>query len=178
MSFIHQFLDITDSLPRKIVRLLKLLKETENLSSELKTNLQKKREQYLHNLRDKTSKKNVTLKTLKMLQKELLSLSDYKLELIKEIKYMIDTSFLSNLSPIIKEGQKEVQDQLLSNNMNKINIPISYTNTNKIILDDDKKISEIKTVDTELTTGTSFNKLLSKKKVGLETIKKQKMIYL
>ena len=108
MSFIHQFLDITDSLPRKIVRLLKLLKETENLSSELKTNLQKKREQYLHNLRDKTSKKNVTLKTLKMLQKELLSLSDYKLELIKEIKYMIDTSFLSNLSPIIKEGQKEV----------------------------------------------------------------------
>lgn len=174
MSFIHQFLDITDSLPRKIVRLLKLLKETENLSSELKTNLQKKREQYLHNLRDKTSKKNVTLKTLKMLQKELLSLSDYKLELIKEIKYMIDTSFLSNLSPIIKEGQKEVQDQLLSNNMNKINIPISYTNTNKIILDDDKKISEIKTVDTELTTGTSFNKLLSKKKSRPRNNKKTK----
>ena len=188
MSFIHKFLDVAEPIPRKIVRLLKLLKETEEISSNLKKNLQKKREQYLQNLREKAPKKNITLKSLKILHKELISLSDYKLELIKEMKYIIDTTFLKNVTPIIQEGKNEIQQKQLSHNMNKINIPIPYNNINisnsvnksvinhKIILDDDKKITEIKTVDTDLST-TSVNlnnssKLLSKKKYRTKTNKK------
>ena len=188
MSFIHKFLDIAEPIPRKIVRLLKLLKETEEISANLKKNLQKKREQYLQNLREKAPKKNITLKSLKILHKELISLSDYKLELIKEMKYIIDTTFLKNVSPIILEGKNEVQQKQLATNMNKINIPIPYNNininntknviNNKIILDDDKKLTEIKTIDTELSTTSvnlnNTNKLLSKKKYRTKNNKKIK----
>ena len=178
MSFIHKFLDITDTLPRRVVRLLKLLQVAEELSSNLKMNLDKKREQYLQNIKDKTSKKNLTLKCLKNLNKELLSLSDYKLELIKEIKYLIENSFLKNIPPIIKEGQKEIQEQVKSNSKSKINIPFSFnTNINsKIILDDDKKIIDNKSIDTELTTttGISSNKFLNKKKSRPKSYKKSR----
>jgi hypothetical protein len=83
MSFVNKFLDLTDSLPREIIRLLKLLKVAEDRSQELKITLHKKREQYLHSLKDKSFKKNITLKSLKQLNRELLSLSDYKIEVIK-----------------------------------------------------------------------------------------------
>ncbi len=178
MSFIHKFLDVTDTLPRRMVRLLKLLKVAEEQSIDLKINLDKKRELYLQNIKEKTAKKNLTLKSLRMLHKELLSLSDYKLELIKEIKYIVENSFLKNIPPIIKDGQKEIQEQAKSNSKNKINIPFSF-NTNmssKIILDDDKKITENKSIDTDLTTNTaiSSNKFLNKKKSRPKSYKKSR----
>ena len=48
--------------------------------------------------------------------KEILNLSDYKQEISKELKYIFEYSFLNNIKPIIEEGQKECQEQLLSNN--------------------------------------------------------------
>ncbi len=142
MSFINQFLELTESLPRKIVRLLKLLEIAEERTNDLKYSLESKREQYLLNLTEKPSKKNITLKNLKSLHKELLSLSDYKTELIKEIKYIIESSFLNKLSPIIQEGKNDIKDikdikgtkeqkqqQLTTNNPNKNHKP-TYNNNN------------------------------------------------
>jgi predicted nucleic acid-binding Zn ribbon protein len=181
MSFINKFLDLTETIPRQLVRLLKLLKVADERYNDLKFSLQKRREQYLQSLREKTSKKNITLKSLKLLQKELLSISDYKLEVIKEIKFIIESQFLNKLSPIIQEGKNEVEEQL-SNSSNKINIPIPFSNThnhnhnhNKLLyFDEDKKISETKAIDTEETTVNNCNKLLSKKKHRPKHIKKNK----
>ena len=43
MSFVNKFLDLTDSLPREIIRLLKVLKVAEDRSQELKITLKKKK---------------------------------------------------------------------------------------------------------------------------------------
>ena len=175
MSFINKFLDLTESLPREIVRSLKLLKVVEDRSKELKDILQKKRELYLQALKEKSSKKNITLKSLKQLHKDLLSLSDYKLQLIKEIKYIIETSFINKLSPIIEEGQKEVQEQLLTNNSNKINIiNVQNTVSNKIIIDEDKNLNEIKTTGKDHVYGTAAKKFLCKKKSRGRSLKNKK----
>jgi len=177
MSFINKFLDLTETLPRQIIRLLKLLKVVEEKSNDIKIILETKRAQYLENLKGKNAKKNTTLKNLKLLNRELLSLSDYKLEVIKEIKYLLEASFLNKLSPIIEEGKEEVNEQIFSNGANKINIPISYNDN--MLLDEDQKTSENKTVDTEreVPRGYSNNinqKFLSKKKQRTKNLKKIK----
>ena len=178
MSFINKFLELTESLPRKLVRLLKLLQVAEERSNDLKYSLENKREQYLLNLTEKPSKKNITLKSLKTLHKELLSLSEYKIELIKEIKYIIETSFLNKLSPIIQEGQNDIKEQLLSNGSNKIHIPIPSTSSNsshnKLILDEDKIKPSNKIIDIEQTRTGDFNNFLNKKKHRPKIIKKTK----
>ena len=193
MSFINQFLELTESLPRKIVRLLKLLQVAEERSNDLKYSLETKREQYLLNITEKQSKKSITLKNLKALQKELLSLSDYKIELIKEIKFIIESSFLNKLSPIIQEGKNDIKEQKqASNNSNKIHIPLSHTtnnnnNTNnhssshathsnsKILLDEDnKKNAGTKIINIENTRGNDPGNFLNKKKHRPKILKKNK----
>ena len=178
MSFIHKFLDLVERLPRHIVRLLYLYKEVEERFSDLNSTLENKRELYLQNLKERTPKKNVTLKTLKTIQKELLSLSDYKLELIKELKYSIQSSFLDKLPPILKEGKKEVQEQMSSHSLNRVSTPISLSS--KMFYDEDKKSVERKSferksVDKDIgNSSLSSNKLLNKKKHRPKTLKKIK----
>lgn len=115
MNFIDKFLDVTAPLPRKIVRLLKLLKEVEEKSKKLKLKLQKEREEHIQKLKDNNFKNNESSSSLKSIEKqnkELLTLSDYKKEIIKEIKYIIEFSFIDKLPPIIEEGQKECENNI------------------------------------------------------------------
>ena len=112
MNCIEKFLKLTNSLPKEFVRNLKLLRNVEEKSIDLKNKLKKSREKYLENLKDKifeNSESNL-LKVIENYNKEILILSDYKLEIIKELKYIIESSFLNKLSPIIEEGNKELKN--------------------------------------------------------------------
>ena len=121
MSFIDKFLDVTTNLPREIIRLLKLYKSVEERSRNLNTNLKNLRVRYLKEIKEKDQNTKEILIMIDKNYKELLTLSDYKQELIKELKYILEVDFLKKLGPIIEEGQKECQeikDQLTSSNMN------------------------------------------------------------
>ena len=112
MNCIEKFLKLTNPLPKEFVRNLKLLRNVEEKSIDLKNKLKKSREKYLENLKDKifeNSESNL-LKVIENYNKEILILSDYKLEIIKELKYIIESSFLNKLSPIIEEGNKELEN--------------------------------------------------------------------
>ena len=141
MSFIDKFLDLTAPLPREIVRLLKLYKVVEERCRDINTNLKNERESYLQKIREKEIKNNElsTLKSsIEKKFKESLTLSDYKQEILKELEYIFEYSFINKIAPIIEEGQKECQEQLLSNNLNGTYGTNSLTNpyTNKISSDD------------------------------------------
>ena len=121
MSFIDKFLDVTTPLPREIVRFLKLYKVVEERSKDLNSNLKNHRDIYLQKLKEKEMKTNdlISLKNIIDNQfKESLTLSDYKLEILKELNYILEFSFLKKIDPIIEEGRKECQEQILSNNLN------------------------------------------------------------
>lgn len=121
MSFIDKFLDVTTPLPREIVRFLKLYKVVEERSKDLNSNLKKYRDIYLQKLKEKEMKSNdlISLKNIIDNQfKESLTLSDYKLEILKELNYILEFSFLKKIDPIIEEGRKECQEQILSSNLN------------------------------------------------------------
>ena len=107
--FINKFLELAEPIPRKLIRHLKLLKEVEKISYNLNETLKERREQYLEKLREKSLKRNITLKSIKTLYKELLSLSDYKTEIINEIKYILENEFVNKINPIIEEGQNELE---------------------------------------------------------------------
>ena len=148
MSFINKFLELAEPLPRKLIRHLKLLKEVERISNNLNNSLKERREQYLEKLREKSLKRNITLKSIKSLYKEVLSLSDYKLELINEIKYILENEFVSKLKPIIEEGKGELDEHL----------------QNKKIIFDDNTTS---VTDNENIKNENSKKLLNKKKIDL-----------
>ena len=118
MSFIDKFLDLTTPLPREIVRFLKLYKVVEERSKELNTEVKNQREIYLQKLKEKENNNDILSIKNKIdhLYKEILNLSNYKQEILKELKYIFEYSFLNNIKSIIEEGQKECQEQLLSNN--------------------------------------------------------------
>ena len=121
MSFIDKFLDVTTPLPREIVRFLKLYKVVEERSKDLNSNLKNHRDIYLQKLKEKEMKTNdlISLKNIIDNQfKESLTLSDYKLEILKELNYILEFSFLKKIDPIIEEGRKECQEQILSTNLN------------------------------------------------------------
>ena len=139
-TFINKFLELAEPLPRKLIRHLKLLKEVERISYNLNQTLKERREQYLEKLREKSLKRNITLKSIKSLYKEVLSLSDYKLELINEIKYILENEFVNKLNPIIEEGKMELETNI---------------NTKKLLFDDSTNI----TTDTE----TNSKKFLNRK---------------
>ena len=141
-TFVTKFLELAEPIPRKLIRHLKLLKEVEKISYNLNQTLKERREQYLEKLREKSLKRNITLKSIKSLYKEVLALSDYKLELINEIKYILENEFVEKLNPIIEEGKSELD----SNN----------NNSKKIIFEDNSNI----TTDNE----SNSKKFLNKKK--------------
>ena len=121
MSFIDKFLDVTTNLPREIVRILKLYKIVEERSRNINTKLKALRVNYLKEIKEDDQKTEEMLIPIGKYYKELLTLSDYKQELIKELKYILEVDFLQKLGPIIEEGQKECQeskDQLPSSNIN------------------------------------------------------------
>ena len=136
-TFVTKFLELTEPLPRKLIRHLKLLKEVERISYNLNQSLKERREQYLEKLREKSLKRSITLKSIKSLYKEVLSLSDYKLELIKEIKYILENEFVEKLNPIIEEGKTELE-----------------SNNKKITFEDTSSI----TTDTEANSKKFLNK--------------------
>ena len=107
-TFVNKFLELTEPIPRKLIRHLKLLKEVERISYNLEKSLKERREQYLEKLREKSLKRNITLKSIKSLYKEVLALCDYKLELINEIKYILENEFVDKLDSIIEEGKEEL----------------------------------------------------------------------
>ena len=137
-TFINKFLELAEPIPRRLIRQLKLLKEVEKISYNLNQALKERREQYLEKLREKSLKRNITLKSIKSLYKEVLALSDYKLELINEIKYILQNEFVDKLNPIIEEGKEELD-----------------MNNKKITFDDNTTTTD---------NDTNSRKLLSKKK--------------
>ena len=133
MSFIDKFLDQTTYLPRMTIRYLKLYKVVENRSNEINTNLKNLRENYLQKLKEKEKEINnnemIPLRnSIDELYKESLILSDYKQEILKEISYIFEDSFLKKITPIIEEGEKECQDQILSSYQNGNYSTNSYSN--------------------------------------------------
>ena len=147
MSFIDKFLDVTAPLPRKIGRTLKLYKEAEVLSKNKKSELKNHRNDYLKKIKDKEINDDdiITLKNkIDGLQSEILSLSDYKQEIIKELKYICEWSFLNKIEPIIEEGKKECQGQITLTNHNNNYYTNSFGDSmiSKIMTTDLKKISE------------------------------------
>ena len=136
-TFVNKFLELAEPLPCKLIRHLKLLKEVERISYNLNQSLKERREQYLEKLREKSLKRSITLKSIKSLYKEVLSLSDYKLELIKEIKYILENEFVEKLNPIIEEGKTELE-----------------SNNKKITFEDTSSI----TTDTEANSKKFLNK--------------------
>ena len=147
MSFIDKFLDVTAPLPRKIGRTLKLYKEAEVLSKNKKSELKNHRDEYLKKIKDKEINDDIIALKNKIdgLQSEILSLSDYKQEIIKELKYICEWSFINKIEPIIEEGKKECQGQLaLTNSNNNYSInSFGDSMISKTITSDFKKITNL-----------------------------------
>ena len=144
MSFIDKFLDLTTNLPREIVRILKLYKFVEERSRNINTNLKSLRLKYLKEIKERESTTKEMLIPIDKYYKELLTLSDYKQELIKELKYILEEDFLNKIPPIIEEGQKECQEQILSSNMNLPYSPDAFANTNFTKpITEEKSVSDI-----------------------------------
>ena len=148
MSFIDKFLDLTTPLPKKIVRLLKLYKVVEERSRDKNIILKKNREKYLQKIKEKEINNDeiITLKnTIDKQFFETLTLSDYKQELLDELYYILESSFLNKLLPILEEGKKECQEQLISNIQNDFKDidSLNSRSFNKMNNDDLKIISEL-----------------------------------
>ena len=157
MSFIDKFLDLTTNLPREIVRSLKLFKTVEERSRNINNNLKSLRTKYLKEINENDNK--VLLLTIEKYYKELLTLSDYKQEIIKEINYILDFDFIKNLPPIIEEGKKECQEQIMSSNANLPFTSNSFANPNRATTDD-KSVSDFndKKKKTEKLLGNKMNR--------------------
>lgn len=166
MNCVDKFLDLVGPLPRRIARLLKLLKTVEELSKDLKNKLQNSREKYIQKLKENNLKNSDSnsLKLIEKMNKEVLTLSDYKLEIIKELKYIIESTFINKLTPIIEEGQKEID-----NNANGIYDTNSFINSEKTNIDNYKKKDDI---DSLSNTGT--NNFIGKKKNRTKISKNKK----
>lgn len=125
MSFIDKFLDLTSPLPREIIRYLHLLKELEKRYKDNKTTLRKKRESFLHKLKTNNIPSNMEsqriLSEIEKNHEDLLSLSNYKKEIIKHIQEILKKSFLEKLNPIIEEGKKECEEEINKNITSPIN---------------------------------------------------------
>ena len=137
MSFVDNFLEATATLPRKVVRILKLYLTVEQRAKNIEDNLKILREKYLKDLKeDKIENSEFILYTNEKYYKELLNLSDYKQNLIDELKYILENEFVKKITPIIKEGEKECPEQQSS-------ISVQYgnnSNYNKTIMEE-KNIS-------------------------------------
>ncbi len=163
MSFIDKFLDLTTPLPRKIVRNLKLYREVEERYKKVNNNLKNERDKYLQKIREKDVKNNDINSIKNNIDKlfiESLTLSDYKQEILKELKYTFVNSFLSKLDPIIEEGEKEIQEQLKPSNYSDFVNPLNNKNSN----DDLKSESSEKKRKKDKILGLKKNRPKIKKK--------------
>jgi len=122
MNFIDKFLDLSNPLPRRIVRFLKLLRYVEERSKDLRSKLKEKREKHILRLKEMgaVNSELTSLQSMERDKQELINLSDYKIEIIKEINYIVET-FTKSLSTIIEEGKKECEINL--NEANKKGFP-------------------------------------------------------
>ena len=106
MSFVDNFLEATATLPRKVVRILKLYLTVEQRAKNIEDNLKILREKYLKDLKeDKIENSEFILYTNEKYYKELLNLSDYKQNLIDELKYILKYKFINKIEQIIERGQ-------------------------------------------------------------------------
>ena len=106
MSFVDNFLEATATLPRKVVRILKLYLTVEQRAKNVEDNLKILREKYLKDLKeDKIENSEFILYTNEKYYKELLNLSDYKQNLIDELKYILKYKFINKIEQIIERGQ-------------------------------------------------------------------------
>ena len=176
MSFIDKFLDLTATLPREIIRNLKLLKEVEIRSKENNTSLQKEREKFLSQIKDNKnpSSNESTIHNINTKYKELLTLSNYKKEIIKQIQSILEDNFLSNLEPIIQEGQKECQEQLSNPNYPYNENSLSNINLEKNNLDEYSRSSDYSKRRKENSNAANKN-LLGNKKNRSKSMKTKKL---
>ena len=114
MSFITNFLDITEKSRPEIIRILKLIQTVEKRTKEINIYLKNLRIGYLKDLEDKKEDNKEKLNIDKTYYKELLNLSEYKQNLMKELNY-IKNKLVNNMNKIIEEGEKECQDELNKN---------------------------------------------------------------
>ena len=114
MSFITNFLDITEKSRPEIIRILKLIQTVEKRTKEINIYLKNLRIGYLKDLEDKKEDNTEKLNIDKTYYKELLNLSEYKQNLMKELNY-IKNKLINNMNKIIEEGEKECQDELNKN---------------------------------------------------------------
>ena len=124
MSFIYNFLDQFINAPREITRLLKLFNEVDSISNSVSETLLKNRKKFLEILNDQNTINEELKNKINEENKELYSLSDYKLNIINELKYLILVHYKNKLQTIIEEGEKECQLQGLYNNS--INPSLNY----------------------------------------------------
>ena len=166
MTFVDKFHDLVNKIPRKIVRTTKLLKTVEESSKEKKLNLQKNREKFLQKFKE-NQLKNEAATSIELIEnenKQLENLSDYKLKIIEEIKYIVEHSFINGLEPIIQEGKK-----VCTNNKND-----PFGNTEKNISNDDASsiINNKKMEDNE--SNSAQGSFLKKKQKRNKTLKGNK----
>ena len=126
MSFIDNFLDQFINAPREITRLLKLFNEVDSISNSVSETLLKNRKKFLEILNDQNIINEELKNKINEENKELYSLSDYKLNIINELKYLITVHYKNKLQTIVEEGEKECQSQGLYNNS--INPSLNYNN--------------------------------------------------
>ena len=155
-NFIDDFLDLTSSLPREIIRLLKLIREVDEKSVETNKALNDKKNLFLYQLRSGFQNENNSNSNHKMQPiineehlkvytdietkyKLAIALSQTKQEIINELHYLILGDNLSTLSSIIKKGEKEcqIQTQLAyANGTLPSSSNLMYSNEPKQLLDD------------------------------------------
>ena len=150
MSFITNFLDITEKLRPKIIRILKLIQIVEQKAKDIDAYLKNMRAEYLKDLKYKNEDNKEKLYEDKTYYKELLNLSDYKQNLIADLNYIIQNKFIANINKIIEEGEKEcpkelnkVQKNLEKNEENFLNKKTKRNNQKPINKDDSKIFEEI-----------------------------------
>ena len=165
-------------MPREIVRFLKLYKIVEERCKQIKINLKSNREQYLQIIKEKEINNN-DLNNLKnaidINYKEILTLSDYKQEILNELKYIFEFSFLNKLNPILEEGKKECKDQLTQNEFNNTFDSNVYTNPlNKIINDEIKSVSDKNKKNDINILGRKTKRKVSIKKIDGSIISEKK----
>ena len=117
MSFIDNFLDQFINAPREITRLLKLFNEVDSISNSVSETLSKNRKKFLEILNDQNIINEELKNKINEENKELYSLSDYKLNIINELKYLILVHYKNKLQSIVEEGEKECQG-LYNNSIN------------------------------------------------------------
>ena len=146
MSFIDDFLEAVNPLPRNLVRYLKLYKEVEKTYKDNNNKLKNYRKQFLEKLKEKEIT-NDNINSLKnpidVLYKQALMLSDYKTNILKEINYIIENSFLKKISPIIEKGKNECKEKIMQINPKNSNINNSLLDSlNNSIKSDNSKLSD------------------------------------